>query len=77
MSLGINIGVTAHKPSAESEKDPTNSVSFSEDKIILLLIAIAKNHLQILKYLLDELSQFWSRKNFQLLIEKLSYETDR
>lgn len=63
-TLGVNIGLTAHKPNGESEKDPTNSIKFAEDKIILLLIAMNKRHIESLKYLLDELCQFWSRKNF-------------
>jgi len=76
VNIGVNLGVTAYKPNAESEKDPTNSVSFSEDKILLLLIALGRNHLDILKYLLDDLSQFWSKTNFQNLIEKLPLDTD-
>lgn len=36
--------------------DPTNSTSFAEDKIMVLLVAVQKGHIQILKYLLDDLS---------------------
>jgi hypothetical protein len=50
--LKVNIGLTCHKPAAESEKDPTNSLSFKEDKIILLLIAF--KHHEVLKYLLSD-----------------------
>lgn len=56
IGLDINVGITAPKASAVSEKDPTNSVSFPEDKIILLLIAVGRKNTEILKYLLDDLS---------------------
>ncbi len=72
--LGVNIGLTVPKPAAESEKDPTNSVSFPEDRIILLLIAIDRNNYQVLEYLLNALSQFWSRKDFTNLLCKLPFD---
>lgn len=60
--LKINISITAPKAHGESEKDPTNSVNFPEDKIILLLIAKAKRDGPMLEYLLNELWYFWSIK---------------
>ena len=56
VSMRVNLGLSLQKAPAESEMDPTNSVSFSEDKIMVLLIAVEKRHIQVLKYLLDELS---------------------
>ena len=76
-NLNVNIGLSAHKPNSESEKDPTNSVSFPEDKILLLLMAVAKNHTEVLKYLLNNLSMFWSNKNFKNFIDKLPTNTDK
>lgn len=58
--LKINLSVTAPKALGESEKDPTNSVNFPEDKIMLLLITYAKRDSAMLEYLLDELWYFWS-----------------
>ena len=34
--IGCNLAATAPKSNPESEKDPTNSVSFPEDKFFLL-----------------------------------------
>ena len=34
--LKVNIGLTVPKHSAESEKEPTNSVSFPEDRIFII-----------------------------------------
>jgi ankyrin repeat protein len=72
--LGANVGVTVPKHSAESEKDPTNSVNFPEDRIYLLLIAIERNNLKVLEYLLNALSQFWSKKDFTNLLSKLPFD---
>lgn len=44
------------KHSAESEKEPTNSVSFPEDRILVLIIAIDRNNLKVLDYLLNALN---------------------
>jgi len=59
-NLQVNLSVTAPKALGESEKDPTNSVNFPEDKIMLLLMAYAKRDSRMLKYLLDDLWYFWS-----------------
>ena len=55
----VNICVTAPKSLAKSEKDPTNSVNFPEDKILLLLLAYDWRNAKILSYLLDKLYYFW------------------
>lgn len=55
----VNVCLTAPKALAESEKDPTNSVNFPEDKILLLLIACNRRNAKILTYLLDKLFYFW------------------
>lgn len=75
--MRVNIGLTAHKSHADSEKDPTNLTNFTEDKIILLLVALNKGHTDILKFLLDELCQFWSSKNFNKLLEYLPEDSDK
>jgi len=56
------VSITAPKAHGESEKDPTNSVNFPEDKIILLIIAKVKRDGPMLEYLLNELWYFWSIK---------------
>jgi hypothetical protein len=58
-TLKINICVTAPKPLAESEKDPTNSVNFPEDKLLLLMLAYDRRNPKILSYLLEKLYYFW------------------
>jgi ankyrin repeat protein len=37
--LKINMGVTAPKSTADSEKDPVNTEKYPDDKIMLLLLA--------------------------------------
>ena len=54
------MSVTAPKAHSENEKDPTNSVNFPEDKIMLLLVAFAKQDGPMVEYLLDHLWFFWS-----------------
>ena len=71
LGMEVNVGLTVHKSCAESEKDPTNNLEFQEDKITLLLIALDRNNVEILSFLLNELSKFWTRKNFNDLINKL------
>ena len=70
-SMEVNVGLTVHKSCAESEKDPTNNLEFQEDKIVLLLIALDRNNVEILSFLLNELAKFWTRKNFSDFISKL------
>lgn len=71
--LKVNICVTAPKPLAESENDPTNSVNFPEDKILLLLLAYEHKSTKILTYLLEKLYYFWPSMTVdQLLIQKFN-----
>ena len=56
----MNLSVTAPKAHGESERDPTNSVNFPEDKIMLLIMAYAKRNGPMLTYLLHEMYYFWS-----------------
>ena len=58
--VGVNVSITAPKAHSENEKDPTNSVNFPEDKIMLLLVAFAKRDGPMVEYLLDKLWYFWS-----------------
>ena len=40
IAMRVNFGLSLRKAPAESEMDPTNTVSFAEDKIMVLLIAV-------------------------------------
>ena len=57
--LRVNIGLTAPKANAESERDVANNDKYPEDKIMLLLLAYDRRNTVILKYLLDEYYRFW------------------
>ena len=70
--LRVNISITAPKAHGESEKDPTNSVNFPEDKFMLLLIAFAKRDRPMLEFLLDELWYFWSITFVEHLFNSIS-----
>lgn len=52
--------MTAPKCNAESEQDPTNSVNFPEDKFLILLIAVDRRRFDVLDYVVNSLSKFWS-----------------
>lgn len=52
--MNINIGLTAPKAYADSEKDAINTEKYPEDRIMLLLLAYDRRDGKILKYLLDE-----------------------
>jgi hypothetical protein len=53
--MNINIGLTAPKANADSEKDAVvNPKGFPEDKIMSLLLAFDRRDAKILKFLLDE-----------------------
>jgi len=69
--LKINWAMTAQKAPAESERDASNNEKYTEDKIILLLLAYDRRNHVILKYLLDEGVRFWPSKK---TIEKLLRE---
>ena len=69
-TLKVNICVTAPKPLAESEKDPTNSVNFPEDKLLLVLLAYDRRNSKILSYLLEKLYYFWPSGTVDQLLVK-------
>jgi hypothetical protein len=66
------LAVTAPKCNAESEQDPTNSVNFPEDKILLLLLACDRRRMDVLDYLVNDLSKFWSSKAFDQILKQAS-----
>lgn len=57
--MKINIGLTAPKANAESEKDAVNTEKYHEDKLLVLLLAYDRRNSQILSYLLDECYYYW------------------
>jgi hypothetical protein len=69
--MKVNLAVTAPKAPAESERDPVNNEKYTEDKIILLLLAYDRKHPAILRFLLDEGYKYWPSKK---TIEKLLRE---
>jgi len=77
--LKINLAVTAPKAPAESERDASNSEKYTEDKIMILLLAYDRRNHVILRYLLDEGMRFWpSKKTIEkLLKERLLEEVIR
>lgn len=48
-----NVGVTAPKNNADSEKDAINTERYKEDKILLLLLCLDRRNASLLSYLLD------------------------
>jgi ankyrin repeat protein len=66
----VNICVTGPKSLALSEKDPTNSVNFPEDKILLLQLAYDRRNPKILAYLLDKLYYFWPSSTIDHLLNQ-------
>jgi hypothetical protein len=71
--MKINIGLTAPKPNAESERDAVSNDRYPEDKILLLLLAYDRRNPQILKFLLDEAFRFWPLKTIDIILkEKLN-----
>ena len=74
-TLNVNVSVTAPNAKAESEKDPTNSVNFKEDKILLLMLAFTKRNAGILSFLLNELWYFWTSSIIEHLINKKFFES--
>lgn len=74
-TLKVNVSVTAPKAKAESEKDPTNSVNFKEDKILLLMLAFTKRNGEVLSFLLNELWYFWTSSIIEHLINQKFFES--
>ena len=69
-TLKVNLGMTAPKANAESERDVINNDKYPEDKIMLLLLAYDRKNSTILRYLLDEGFRFWPQKTIVNLIEE-------
>jgi len=71
--MRINLGLTAPKSNAESEKDPVNTDRYPEDKLLTLLLAYDRKDPQLLKLLLDEGYRIWPSKSIEtLLTERLN-----
>lgn len=70
--LKINIGLTAPKANADSEKDAVNTEKYPEDKIMLLLIAFDRGNTDIFWYLLHECYYFWPHSTLHHLLEHLN-----
>lgn len=68
--MKVNVGMTAPKANAESEREAFNTEKYPEDKILLLLIAYDRRNSKILKYLLDELYMFWPLSTLKHLLEE-------
>ena len=68
--MKINIGLTAPKSNAESERDAVNNDRYPEDKILLLLLAYDRRNPQILKFLLDEAFRFWPLKTTDFILQE-------
>lgn len=71
--MKINLGMTAPKANADSEKDAFNSDRYPEDKLLTLLLAYDRRDSQTLKFLLDEGFRFWPSKCIDnILSERLN-----
>ena len=57
--MRVNLGLSAPKANADSEKDAVNNEKYLEDKLLLLLLAYDRKNPSMLKYLLDEGFRFW------------------
>jgi hypothetical protein len=77
--MKVNLALTAQKAPAESERDPANNEKYTEDKIMLPLLAYDRRNPSLLKYLLDEGFRVWpSKKTLQkLLKDRLLEEVER
>lgn len=77
--MRVNLVLTAPKAPAENEKDNANNEKYTEDKIMILLLAYDRRNPQMLRYLLDEGHRVWpSKKTVQkLLRERLFEEVSR
>lgn len=77
--MKVNWALTAPKAPAENERDSVNNEKYTEDKIMLLLLAFDRRNATMLKLLLDEGYKFWpSKKTLEKLIrERLFSEVTR
>ena len=60
--MRVNLVLTAPKAPAENEKDNVNNEKYTEDKIMILLLAYDRRNPQMLRYLLDEGHRVWPSK---------------
>ena len=67
--LEVNIGLTAPKANADSEKDAVNNEKYPQDKIMLLFIAFDRGNRDIFWYLLHECFYFWPHSTMNYLLE--------
>jgi hypothetical protein len=73
--MKINLALTAPKSPADSERDPVNSERYTEDKIMLLLLAYDRRNPDLLHYLLNEGFRFWpSKKSLEKLLNERLFE---
>lgn len=69
--MRVNFALTAPKAPADFERDPVNHDKYTEDKIMLTLLAYDRKNPQLLKYLLDEGYKFWpSGKTIEKLLKE-------
>ena len=73
--MRVNFALTAPKAPADSERDPVNHDKYTEDKIMLTLIAYDRKNPMLLKYLLDEGFKFWpSAKTIEKLLKERLFQ---
>jgi len=71
----VNLSLTAAKAPAENEREPVNNEKYTEDKIMLLLLAFDRRNPSMLKYLLDEGHRVWpSKKSIDKLLRERLFE---
>ena len=73
--MRVNLGLTAPKAPADSERDNANNERYTEDKIMLPLLAYDRRNPAMLKYLLDEGHKVWpSKKTVEKLLRERLFE---
>ena len=66
--MKVNMALTAPRPPAENEREAVNNERYTEDKLMLVVMAYNKRNPAILKFLLDEGYKYWPSKK---TVEKL------
>lgn len=73
--LKINLSLTAPKAPAENEREAVNNEKYTEDKIMLPLLAYDRRNPGMLKFLLDEGFRYWpSKKTLEKLLKERLFE---
>lgn len=73
--MRINLALTAPKAPAENEREAVNNEKYTEDKIMVLLLAYDRRNPQLLRYLLGEGARFWPpKKTFEKLVKERLFE---